>query len=244
MSGATELSPPPHLLVVDDDDRLRALLSRYLRGQGFAVSTAVDAREARTLLDFFLFDLMVLDVMMPGESGIELADSLRTENKGDVPPILMLSAATSPEDRVGGFRAGVDDYLTKPFEPQELTLRLQAILRRTARKAPPAERHTVVFGEYRFDTESGELLQKSEPVRLTGAESAMMRAFSARLGEPVTREELARLAGLSSESERGVDVAVTRLRRKIESGVGETAHLRTVRGAGYALYGRYEEGAG
>lgn len=209
----------PHILVVDDDDRLRGLLHRFLTEQGFAVSTAADATEAREMLKLFLFDLMVLDVMMPGENGLSLAASL-----AEKPPTLMLSALSEAEDRIRGLEAGVDDYLAKPFDPTELKLRIEAILRRSA----PAVAFT--FGEYRFDSARRQLMRAEEPVALTSAEAAMLAALAAHLNRPVSRERLAELTGQSAG--RSVDVQMTRLRKKLDG-----AYIQTVRGAGYMLRG-------
>ncbi len=217
-----------HILIVDDDDRLRGLLKRYLREQGFDVSTASHAAEARAMLSIFTFDLMVLDVMMPGETGIEFAQHL----PAGAPPVLMLSARSEAEDRIAGFEAGVDDYLTKPFEPKELTLRIRAILRRHARQQEAARR--VTFGEFSFDPEANQLLKGGEPVYLTTTEAALLRILAERSGEAVPREELARLTGAANE--RAVDVQITRLRKKIEASEGKPVHIQTVRGAGYGLF--------
>lgn len=223
-----------HILVVDDDDRLRQLLARFLRENGYAVTTAAEATEARTLMALFAFDLMVLDVMMPGESGLSLAQTLRKD--GNALPVLMLSALADTLDRVSGLESGVDDYLTKPFEPKELLLRVSAILRRVQK---PEVAQTVRFGEYHFTPANGVLLRGQETVALTTAEIAMLRAFCDKLGEPIARERLAQVAGIPADSERGVDVQITRLRRKIEPSEGSLPYLQTVRGAGYALYGEW-----
>ncbi|MCC7017082.1 MAG: response regulator [Rhodospirillales bacterium] len=224
----------PHVLVVDDDARLRELIRRYLSGNGFAVTTAADAAEARACFKSFAFDVLVLDRMMPGEDGLALARALRADRPL---PILMLTAMGEAEERIAGLEAGVDDYLVKPFEPRELLLRLNAILRRLAAPppapsaAPPAE---VRFGAAIFRADRRELVRDGEPVRLTEAETALLVVLSARPGEVVGREELARLTGASGGG-RAVDVQVTRLRRKIENDPRNPHYLVTARGRGYAL---------
>lgn len=217
-----------HILVVDDDARLRALLSRFLRENGYAVTGAADAKEARELLAFFQFDLMVLDVMMPGESGIGLAASL-----GAAPPILMLSALTSADDRVAGLEVGVDDYLAKPFEPKELLLRIRAILRRAT---TPEAAKSVFFGPFVFELATGQLLLGGAPLHLTTAEAALLAQLARVAGKPVTREALARALGMEEGNERSVDVQITRLRKKIEQ-PERPSFIQTVRGAGYLLQG-------
>ena len=216
MSGAA------HLLVVDDDDRLRALLSRYLREQDFFVSTAQNAAEARELLQWFAFDLMVLDVMMPGETGLEF---LRTARRETLPPVLILSALGEGEDRVSGLESGADDYLPKPFEPRELGLRIRAILRR-ARAARPSS--LVALGDYVFNFSSGELSRGRNAVVLTESERHMLSMLAKNLGHPLSREALA-----ENSDGRAVDVQIARLRKKL----GEGFPLQTVRGEGYLLRG-------
>ena len=225
---------PPHVLVVDDDARLRELLRRYLAGNGFVVTVAAGAAEARASLKNFSFDVMVLDRMMPGEDGLSLARALRRENPA---PILMLTAMSETDDRIAGLEAGVDDYLTKPFEPRELLLRLGAILRRAAQQPP--ESPTAVSVEIRiggavFRPERRELIRDGQPVRLTEAEAALLAVLAARGGEVVAREELARLTGTVGGG-RAVDVQVTRLRRKLEDDPRAPRYLVTARGRGYAL---------
>jgi two-component system phosphate regulon response regulator OmpR len=223
----------PHLLVVDDDRRIRTLISRYLTGQGYRVTTAGTAAEARARLSALHFDLIILDVMMPGESGIEFAAWFREES--DV-PILMLTARTETDDRVRGLEVGADDYLSKPFEPKELSLRIASILRRTAaRVAAPvvAMVPSVRFGTFSFNLERGELRQGDEIVRLTDRERFMLRLLANASGEPVSRETLADEGGTNNE--RTVDVQINRLRRKIEIDPTNPMHLQTARGAGYRL---------
>jgi two-component system phosphate regulon response regulator OmpR len=226
------------ILVVDDDARLRSLLSRYLSEKGFRVTTAQDAVEARDRLRFLQPDLMVLDVMMPGESGLDLTAALRREQAGT--PVLLLTARGAPEDRIAGFEAGADDYLPKPFDPRELELRIRAMLRRAA-AAPPAPlpafalNAPVPLGELSFDAVRGELRGPDGPVRLTGGEAALLAAFAARPGEVLSREDIAAALSMDETSERAIDVQVTRLRRKIEPDSREPRFLHTVRGRGYVL---------
>ena len=216
-----------HLLVIDDDDRIRSLLKRFLSEHGYRVSTAQDAAHARGLMTTLDFDLLIVDVMMPGESGFDLVSAIRRRSRL---PILLLTARDMPEDRIEGLRRGADDYLPKPFEPEELLLRVDAILRRAA---PTSNALVVTFGPCRFDVERGELTREGALVRLTSAEAALLSALAARPGEVIARADLAR--GTLAGQERSVDVQVTRLRRKIEHDPREPAHLQTVRGAGYKL---------
>jgi two-component system phosphate regulon response regulator OmpR len=223
----------PHLLVVDDDRRIRALISRFLIGQGYRVTSAGTAAEARGRLRSLHFDLIVLDVMMPGETGLEFAKKFRLDS--DV-PILMLTARTEIDDRVRGLEVGADDYLAKPFEPKELSLRIASILRRTAvRSEQPvvASVPSVRFGAFVFNLERGELRQGEEMIRLTDRERFMLRLLSNAAGEPVSREELAGEGGANNE--RTVDVQINRLRRKIEIDPTNPLHLQTARGTGYRL---------
>jgi two-component system phosphate regulon response regulator OmpR len=218
------------VLVVDDDTRLRELLKSFL-SRNFRVSTAGNAAAARQQLGALNFDLIVLDVMMPGETGLEFAGELRKTN--DV-PILMLTAMGDPKDRIAGLEKGVDDYLGKPFEPRELLLRIQSILRRGRPAEIGAAPEKVSFGPFQFDLAVGELTQKGKRVPLTDAEIALLRALGARLGEVLSRETLCRSVG-GGVNERAIDVQVTRLRRKIEPDPGFPRYLRTVRGQGYRL---------
>jgi len=223
-----------HLLVVDDDARLRALLQRFLSEQGFRVSTAPDAAAARASLAAVTFDLVVLDVMMPGESGLELAESLR--RKGREVPILMLTARGAPDDRVAGFEHGADDYLQKPFDPRELALRIRTILRRAAPPAPALlAQAPVQLGARWFDAERSELRGPDGAVRLTGGEAALLAALARRPGDVLSREEIAAALGMPEAGERAIDVQVTRLRRKIEPDPREPRFLHTVRHRGYVL---------
>jgi len=218
-------APPPHVLVVDDDDRLRELLRRYLAENGFLVATASDAAQARAKLMSLAFDVIVLDLMMPGESGLDFAVSLRRE--GSL-PILMLTAMDTVEDRIAGLERGADDYLVKPFEPRELVLRLKAILRRS--ESAPIE--PIRFGEFTFDTALGELRNAGVPVDLTSAEAGLLRALTETAGAPVSRDRLSETTRVAT---RSVDVQITRLRRKIELNPRDPRYLVTVRGEGYAL---------
>lgn len=221
-----------HVLVVDDDRRIRELLSRYLRRQGYRVTTAGDARDARAKLRGIEFDILVLDVMMPGENGFEFTAWLRRESDT---PILMLTARADPADRVRGLEAGVDDYLAKPFEPKELSLRIASILRRAQpRPAPPPTLETVRFGPFVLHCERGDLFRGEEPVRLTERERIMLQVLARTPGEPVDRETLAGAGSLAS-SERTIDVQINRLRRKIEEDPADPRYLQTARGAGYRL---------
>ncbi len=219
----------PHLLVVDDDLRIRDLLSRYLADHGYRVTTANSASDARSKLQGLAFDLLVLDVMMPGENGLDLARSIRN---GSTVPILMLTARAETEDRIAGLETGVDDYITKPFDPRELLLRINSVLRRAATTQPPAIEE-VRFGDFVFHVESGELTREGKPVRITDRERDMLRVLAAQPGETVPRQALA--APGTDVNERAVDVQINRLRRKIESNPTDPAYLRTVRGGGYRL---------
>jgi two-component system, OmpR family, phosphate regulon response regulator OmpR len=219
----------PHLLVVDDDMRLRELLRRYLSESGFRVTTAANAGEARANLASFAFDLVVLDVMLPGESGLDLTRALRSE--GQV-PVLLLTAMAEPEDRVNGLEQGADDYLSKPFEPRELVLRIRNLVQR--RPAADAERREIRFGGCRFDLLRGELFRGGDPIRLTAAEAGLLASLAQKAGEAVSREELS-LSAQFSGNVRNVDVQMTRLRRKIERDPRFPRYLQTVRGTGYVL---------
>jgi two-component system phosphate regulon response regulator OmpR len=230
------MSDQPHILVVDDDRRIRDLTARFLSEQGFNVVTANDAADARDKMKSLAFDLLVLDIMMPGENGLELTQSLRAES--DV-PILLLTARSETEDRITGLETGADDYLTKPFEPKELVLRIQSILKR-ARGAPRAapQRRVIKFGEFLFELDRRRLFRGEEPVYLTEAETDLLSKLAERAGEVVSREELSSAAAAEGEDPSGsrqVDVVVTRLRRKIEADPRFPRYLQTVRGRGYLL---------
>ncbi len=222
-------APPddaPHLLVVDDDRRIRELLKRYLSEQGYRVTTAEHAAQARERLAGLEFDLIVLDVMMPGETGFEFAKSLRTAS--DV-PVLMLTARTESDDRIEGLEAGADDYLPKPFEPRELLLRIRTILKRV--NTAPAPKKDVSFGPFRFEIDRGELTRDGRPVRLTTREIELLTLFARAAGRALAREDLT--GGAIDISDRAVDVQINRLRRKIEPDPREPRYLRTIRGEGY-----------
>jgi two-component system, OmpR family, phosphate regulon response regulator OmpR len=218
----------PHLLVVDDDRRIRALLSRFLFGEGYRVSTAETAAEARAKLEGLHFDLLILDVMMPGENGFDFARALRTSS---AVPILMLTARDEKESRIKGLEIGADDYLAKPFEPRELSLRVANILRRA--RPPSAVAQSVRFGLFVFHMASGELRRGEDSIRLTERECEMLRVLAANLGETVPRQALA--GNGEAVSERTVDVQVNRLRRKIENDPANPLIVQTVRGVGYRL---------
>lgn len=229
--------PKPHILVVDDDDRLRRLLEKFLSEQHYLVTTVESAARARSLLENFRFDVAVLDVMMPGETGLQLLETLPEKTR---PPILMLSAMGEVDDRIKGLEVGADDYLPKPFEPKELLLRIHAILRRYQKEEP--QHGVLVFGDYRFDSSAGRLEKGGAVIALTSAESGMLALLAAQPGQPLARELLAgALPG--TVNERSVDVHMSRLRKKIEDNDGRPHFVQTVRGKGYVLYAK-PEGSG
>jgi two-component system, OmpR family, phosphate regulon response regulator OmpR len=223
-----------HILVVEDDPRLRERLARYLTSEGFRVTAAGDSAEARMQLRVINPDLMVLDVMMPGESGLDLTQSLRLEGSGTL-PILLLTARGAPEDRIAGFEAGADDYLGKPFEPRELVLRIRALLRRAPPPVVEGPIGPVRIGDAEFDVGRGELRDAAGPIRLTGGEAALLTALARKCNEVLSREEIAEALGMDDSGERAIDVQVVRLRRKIEADPREPRFLHTVRGRGYIL---------
>ena len=228
--------PDAHLLIVDDDERIRGLLQKFLMRSGFWVTAARDAQHARRVLNGLEFDLIVLDVMMPGEDGVSLTRSLR--GGGVTTPILLLTAKAETVDRIAGLEAGADDYLAKPFEPKELLLRINAILRRVpAVEAADEAPKFLTLGPIRYDVERGEMWQGRDLVRLTATESQLMKIFSACPGEPLSRAKLVEDLGRDhgQAQERAVDVQITRLRRKIEQDPKQPRYLQTVRGAGYML---------
>ncbi len=228
--------PDPHLLVVDDDERIRGLLQKYLIRNGFLATATRDATHARRVLSGLEFDLIVLDVMMPGEDGVSLMRSLR-EN-GITTPILLLTAKAEIEDRISGLEAGADDYLAKPFEPKELLLRINAILRRApVTQVAPETPKFLTLGPIRYDMERGEIWRGGSLVRLTATESLLMKIFSAAPREPLSRTKLVEKLGRDrgQAQERAVDVQITRLRRKIEQDPRQPRYLQTIRGAGYML---------
>jgi two-component system, OmpR family, phosphate regulon response regulator OmpR len=219
----------PHLLVVDDDTRIRGLLSQYLTGSGFRVTVAANAAEARRKLEGIDFDLLILDIMMPGETGVALTKSLREQKSV---PILMLTALSETDNRIDGLEAGADDYLPKPFDPRELILRINNILRRGAAPQTP-KIEQVVFGPYTFFIPRKELKKGSESIKLTDREQDIMAIFAERAGETVPRHELTGQEG--EVGERTIDVQINRLRRKIEQDPANPVWLQTVRGIGYKL---------
>ncbi|MEL6451579.1 MAG: response regulator [Pseudomonadota bacterium] len=224
-----------HLLIVDDDERIRTLLQKFLMRNGFLVTAARDAEHARRILAGLDFDMIVLDVMMPGEDGLSLCRALRETH---ATPILLLTAKGETENRIEGLEAGADDYLPKPFEPKELLLRINAILRRVP--DVPADEATpkiLTLGPIRYDMERGEMWQGADLVRLTATEMQLMKLFSAKPGEAISRAQLVEDLGRDrgQAQERAVDVQITRLRRKIESNPKQPRYLQTVRGAGYML---------
>jgi two-component system, OmpR family, phosphate regulon response regulator OmpR len=250
MSASGPLVEDYHILVVEDDVRLRERLARYLSGEGFRVTTASDAADARTALRAIDPDLMVLDVMMPGESGLGLTQSLRQERRrqeqtregssrrprGSDLPVLLLTARAAPEDRIAGFEAGADDYLGKPFEPRELVLRIRALLRRAPPTPEPEQPlQALRIGLAEFDVSRGELRDANGPIRLTGGEAALLTALASKPNEVLSREEIAAALNMDDSGERAVDVQVVRLRRKIEADPREPRFLHTVRGRGYIL---------
>jgi two-component system phosphate regulon response regulator OmpR len=219
----------PHLLIVDDDRRIRDLLSRFLTNEGYRVSTADTVLDARAKLKGLSFDLLILDWMMPGESGVDLAKSIRAESNV---PIIMLTAKHEIEHRIEGLQSGADDYIAKPFEPRELSLRISNILKRAQPPAPAAP-ESVRFGKFVFHIGRGELRQGEEAIRLTDREREMLRLLAQNPGETVSRMALA--GDGTAISERAVDVLVNRLRRKIERNPANPLYVQTVRGAGYRL---------
>lgn len=232
----TDPADLPHILVVDDDTRLREALRRYLGQNGFLVTGAEDAADARARLAGLAVDLIVLDVMMPGESGLDLCRDLSAQGET---PVLLLTARGEADDRIQGLEAGADDYLAKPFEPRELVLRLNAILRRRTRQGavatPTASAHLIRLGRYLFDGEREELRAGGEIIRLTAMEAGLLRVLAADPGTVFTREALVEKAGVDAANARTIDVQVTRLRRKLEDDPREPRYLQTVRGEGYVL---------
>ncbi|MFN0023949.1 MAG: response regulator [Parvularculaceae bacterium] len=217
-----------HILVVDDDDRIRALLKRYLTENGYRTSVARDGAEARELLGSVEFDLLILDVMMPGLSGFDLTEKIRAASNV---PILLLTARGLPEDRITGFERGADDYLSKPFEPRELLLRIAALLRRA--QPVKRDRQVLQFGAATFEPGRGELRRGGELVKLTAGELALLRVLAAKPGEAVSRTALSEQT--ATPMERSIDVQITRIRKKIEDDPRTPIYLQTVRGIGYML---------
>ncbi len=224
------MTAEPHILIVDDDKRIRELLRSYLTDHGYLVTLAASAAEARERLRGLVFDVLILDVMMPQESGLSLVKSLRDENF--ITPVLMLSALSEGQDRIAGLQSGSDDYLAKPFEPEELLLRLKSLLRRTAPVV--IAKRDVKFGDCQFNPVTGDLQRGDVNVRLTTREKEILRLLVDKIGQPLSRLELAQ-AG-SEESARSVDVQINRLRQKLEDDPANPRFLQTVRGAGYTLF--------
>lgn len=224
-----------HLLIVDDDQRIRELLQKYLMRNGFMVSIARDAAQAKRLLKGLAFDLIVLDIMMPEQNGLSLTRELRETIDT---PILLLTARNEVEDRISGLEAGADDYLPKPFEPKELLLRIHAILRRMPDVAPPEDTPKMLsLGATRYDVQKGELWEGDTQIRLTSTESELMRIFSKNIGQALSRMDLVTQMGRENgnSQDRAIDVQITRLRKKIETNPKEPRYLQTVRGSGYML---------
>lgn len=221
-----------HILVVDDDERIRTLLARYLTGQNYRVTTAEDAADAVDKLTSVSFDLLIVDVMMPGQNGFDFVAELR--RRGNAVPVILLTARGEAEDRIRGLETGADDYLPKPFEPRELTLRINAILKRAARPAPVPPTITTRFGDFSFDAVRGELKRGEELVPLTTGEAQLLRILARSPGQTVPRAALADPA--TAGESRAVDVQITRLRRKIEADPRNPRFLQTVWGEGYVLW--------
>ena len=224
-----------HLLIVDDDQRIRELLQKYLMRNGFMVSIARDAAQAKRLLKGLAFDLIVLDIMMPEQDGLSLTRELRETIDT---PILLLTARNEVEDRISGLEAGADDYLPKPFEPKELLLRIHAILRRMPEVASPEDTPKMLsLGSTRYDVQKGELWDGDTQIRLTSTELELMRIFSKNIGQALSRMDLVTQMGREdgNSQDRAIDVQITRLRKKIETNPKEPRYLQTVRGSGYML---------
>ncbi len=228
-NAAIESLPEHHILVVDDDDRLRSLLRQYLSDQGFFVSEAENTTEAREILAMFAIDALVLDVMMPGETGVTFAQALRAQ--GAHMPVLMLTALGEADDRIAGLEAGASDYLAKPFAPRELVLRLENLLKRQPK---PANEKQLKFGEYALDSATGRLSGANGVVYLTGSEQECLKILAEHAPQPVARSRMAQLLG-DVTNERSVDVQINRLRKKIEPNPAKPIYIQTIRHAGYAL---------
>jgi len=226
---ATLPDDAPHVLIVDDDQKIRDLLARYLGNNGFRVTVAQDAATARAAMRGLTFDLILLDWMMPGESGYDLARELKQERST---PICMLTAQSESDHRIAGLEIGVDDYVSKPFEPRELLLRLRNILRRGSNGSGPGDE--IRMGDYTFQIDRGELRRNDETIKLTERERDLLRQFAGRPGSPIPRHELCQ--GETTGNERAIDVQINRLRRKIEADPSNPVYLQTVRGKGYILY--------
>lgn len=223
----------PHILLVDDDERLRDLLRKFLVDNGFFITTAHQAAHARALMDLFTFDLMILDVMMPEEDGFSLTNFIRNgPPRLKETPILLLTAMGETEDRIKGLTHGADDYLSKPFDPRELLLRLQAILRRSHGEKDPQE--ALSLGQVQYNLHLNRLEKEGIPISLTTVESSLLKIFARYRGKSLTREDL--IAEYEGDlNPRTIDVQITRLRRKIETDPKIPRYLQTVRGKGYIL---------
>lgn len=229
---ATQFTDYPHVLIVDDDDRIRSLLARFLADHQIMVMAAASAAEAREIMQAFSFDVLILDIMMPGETGLQFLTDLR---RTDRIPVILLTALGEADDRVTGFETGADDYLPKPFDPRELLLRIKAILRRNAGTATGRTDNTRPVGRWRFDPKKAELLDGDTIVKLTPVENNLLQVLTAQAGKILTREDLARFCQLEGQ-ERAIDVQVTRLRRKLEENPALPRILQTIRGKGYILH--------
>ena len=218
----------PYILVIDDDPRLRHLLHRFLGENGFSVIEAPSADESRSLLQTLSFDLIVMDVMMPGTNGYDMLRQLRSN--GNQTPILMLTAMGDTNNRITGLESGADDYLSKPFEPRELILRINNILRRTRQNQGT---HDILFGACIFNPKTGALTREGQPISLTGLEADLLRLLASQAGHPVSRSELRTL--MDTDNDRTVDVQMTRLRKKVELDGVHPMCIQTVRGQGYML---------
>ncbi|GGF66413.1 DNA-binding response regulator [Terasakiella brassicae] len=225
------MNEQPHILVVDDDERLRRLLKKFLSENGFNVSIAQDAQDARNKLGLLEFDLIVLDLMMPGESGLDFARDFRSSNDT---PILMLTAMSEGEDRIFGLECGAEDYLTKPFEPRELVLRINNILKRVVRSTPQDQTDLIQLGGLVFDSQRHILSRNGKQIHLTASEASLLVILAENENKVLSREQLAELSGIAG-NDRTIDVQVTRLRRKIEIDPKMPRYLQTVRGQGYVL---------
>ena len=231
-SGKERSLNTPLILVVDDDNRLRKLLQKYLTENGFRVFSAANTSEADDMMNWYAFDLLVVDVMMPNESGIDFTKRLR--DGGQNVPILILTAMGEADDRITGLESGADDYLPKPFEPRELLLRINSILRRVMSKPPEKQKAEIKLGEHRYDLDEHVLYRGEERIRLPVAEAALLQLLAERAGQEISRDDLARQTG-NETNLRTIDVQITRLRRKIEPDAGTPRYIQTVRGKGYSL---------
>ena len=220
-----------HILVVDDDTRLRSLLQRFLRESGYLVSTARCAEEARELCRNYKFDMLIVDIMMPRETGLQFLEKFRKESRT---PVILLTAMGETADRIAGLELGADDYLPKPFEPKELLLRMKNILKREP-KIKVVETIVFDFGTCQYDAEKKELFSKQgDVIHITPVEQSLLAVLTEKSGQIFSREELADILG-AGQSPRSIDVQITRLRKKIEVDSKNPKYLKTVRGKGYLL---------